>query len=85
MKYPDKINIDRVPCNREDTEIMLLSELLQEFPNTPLNVEMKGSFKKKISNGNGLEDNVRGFLKILEQDKGERTIVVASAKQKIIK
>ncbi len=85
VKHPDRISAERVPCNKEDTELMLLSEFLQEFPKAPLNIEMKPSFKKKISNGNGLEDNVRGFLKILEQDQGERTIVVASAHHKIIK
>ena len=85
VKQPEKTSTDRVACNRGDTELMLLSEFLQEFPNAPLNIEMKGSFKKKISNGNGLEDNVHGFLKILEQGQGERTIVVVSAQHKIIK
>jgi glycerophosphoryl diester phosphodiesterase len=85
VKHPDANRTDSAPCNREDTELMLLSEFLQEFPNTPLNIEMKGSFKKKISNGNGLEDNVRGFFKILEQGQGERTIVVVSARHKIVK
>jgi glycerophosphoryl diester phosphodiesterase len=85
VRHPDQTGADRVQCHKEDTELMLLSEFLQEFPDAPLNIEMKGSFKKKISNGNGLEDNVRGFLEVLEQGRGERTIVVASAQHKIIK
>ena len=85
VEHPDPKNPHRVKCSKEETRLLLLSDFLQEFPNAPLNIEMKSSFKKQISNNNGLEDNIREFLRIIEQDQGHRTIVVASAQHRIIK
>lgn len=68
-------------------KLMLLSEFLQAFPDAPLNIEMKSTFKNKvkgINKRNGLEANIRAFLEILDKGKGNRTIVVVSSSGKIL-
>lgn len=84
VQPPPGDNADLVQCDREDRALLLLSDLLRAFPNIALNIEMKGSFRRKINN-NGLEDNIRAFLRVLDLDSGRRTIVVVSAQHKIIK
>jgi len=47
---------------------------LKRFPDAPLNIELKESFKRHI-NGNdrkGLKDNIRAFSDFLNADAGSR-------------
>ena len=85
VQPPPGDNAELVQCDRQDRALLLLSDLLSAFPDIALNIEMKGSFKRKINSGNGLEDNIREFLRILDTDNGRRTIVVVSARHKLIK
>jgi glycerophosphoryl diester phosphodiesterase len=75
----DKIDLSNVPKD-EDRQLLLLSDFLKKFPDMPLNIEMKKSFKRKINNTNrrGLKDNIRAFTDILDNDLSNRTIVVVS-------
>lgn len=82
---PGEQNLSDVP-KEDDRHLLLLSEFLEEFPKEPLNIEMKGSFKKKLEgNKGGLVHNVSEFLKILNDGRGDRIIVVVSAKHSILK
>ena len=76
----DKIDLSKVPME-QDRQLMLLSDFLKKFPDLPLNVEMKKSFKRKVNDTNqrGLKDNIRKFSDILNNDPSKRTIVVVSA------
>ncbi len=71
LDYPDK----------EDRELMLLSEFLESFPNAPLNIELKGTIK----NNDALSENVGRFIEILKAGQKNRTIVVVSGNHKILK
>jgi len=64
----------------EDRKLLLLSEFLQKFSGTPLNIEMKASFKRKINDANrkGLRDNIKAFLDILDAHANSRKIIVVS-------
>ena len=75
-----KRDLSQVP-KEEDRQLLLLSEFLNKFPEIPLNIEMKKSFKRKINETDrrGLKDNIRTFSDILDNDFGNRPIVVASA------
>ena len=75
----DKIDLSNVPKDG-DRQLMLLSDFLRKFPDLPLNVEMKKSFRRKINDTNqrGLKDNIRKFSDILNNDLSQRTIVVVS-------
>ena len=65
----------------EDRLLLLLSDFLEKFPNIPLNIEMKKSFKRKINDTDrlGLRHNIKAFIEILTNDPGDRKIVVVSA------
>jgi len=75
----DEIDLSNVPED-EDRQLLLLSDFLTKFPDTPLNIEMKKSFKRKINDTDrkGLKDNIRAFTEILNNDPNNRTIVVVS-------
>jgi glycerophosphoryl diester phosphodiesterase len=75
----DKIDLSKVPKDK-DRQLLLLSDFLNEFPDIPLNIEMKKSFKRKINDTNrkGLKDNIRAFTDILDNDLSNRTKVVVS-------
>lgn len=78
---PDaEVNLANVP-RQDDRRILRLADFLKEFPQIPLNVEIKESFKRKINETDrkGLKDNIRAFSDLLAQDGGGRPIVVVSA------
>jgi glycerophosphoryl diester phosphodiesterase len=64
----------------QERQLLLLSTFLKEFPDIPLNIEMKKSFKRKFNDTNrkGLKDNLRSFSAVLENDVSNRTVVVVS-------
>lgn len=79
-KPEEDIDLSAVP--RDPGRCLLtLSSLLEKFPAAPLNIDMKKSFARRIPEAgrNGLEDNIRAFLEILDRDPGKRSIVVVSA------
>ncbi len=82
----DKIDLSNVPMDN-NRHLLSLSEFLEKFPDIPLNIEMKKTFRKKINNTDrkGLSDNIRAFSDILKSDPGRRTIVMVSASHDIIK
>jgi glycerophosphoryl diester phosphodiesterase len=68
-----------------DRGLLLLSEFLDNFADAPLNIEMKESFTKRLGGRDGLEENIKEFLNILDRGKGNRTIIIASARHRILK
>jgi glycerophosphoryl diester phosphodiesterase len=72
-------------ADRDKRELLLFSEFLRTYPNTPINIELKKSFLKKLGGREGLEDNIKEFLKILEEYGGNRTIIITSANGRILK
>ena len=59
-----------------ETRILRFEEFLQSFPNQHLNVEMKkDTFKKR---------HVKGFLRLLDQYKGKRKIIVVSQSRTLL-
>lgn len=81
VKLLDEKDIDLANVNMiEDRCLLSLSDFLKKFPDVPLNIEMKKTFKRKIneSDRKGLRDNIRAFSEILAGDIGNRTIVVVS-------
>lgn len=84
---PGVKDLSQVPRDQEDRKLMLLSDFLNTFQDAPLNIEMKSTFNNKIkgkNERNGLEDNIRAFLEILDEGKKNRTIVVVSGSGKIL-
>jgi glycerophosphoryl diester phosphodiesterase len=76
----NQIDLSGVP-QEEDRGLMLFEVFLSRFPDPPLNIELKESFKRHI-NGNdrkGLKDNLRAFSDLLNRDAGNRVKVVVSA------
>ena len=75
----EKIDLSNVPEDK-DRQLLLLSNFLKKFPDIPLNIEMKKSFKRKFNDTNrrGLKDNIRAFTNILDNDLSNRTIVLVS-------
>lgn len=83
---PGEADLMNVPQD-EERELLLLSEFLKAFPDKPLNIEMKSSFKRKIRtrHNTGLRHNISEFLKMLNIEPRNRIIVVVSAKHIILK
>ena len=75
----------RILNTASDRRLLLLSEFLNIFPNIPLNIEMKESFTKHVGGRDGLKENIREFLNILNKGRGNRTIIIASARHRILK
>jgi glycerophosphoryl diester phosphodiesterase len=75
----EDIDLSSVPED-PDRCLLLLSKFLELFPDKPLNIEMKKSFKRKINDTNrrGLKDNIKTFTDILNNDLGSRVKVVVS-------
>jgi glycerophosphoryl diester phosphodiesterase len=76
----NQIDLSGVP-KEEDRGLLLFDVFLKRFPDVPLNIELKESFKRHI-NGNdrkGLKDNIRAFSDFLNADAGSRIKVVVSA------
>lgn len=81
---PGTIDLTTVPrCN--DRRLLLLEDFLRRFPDAPLNIEMKSTFKKALGKRDGLSDNIAAFRRILVDGRGNRTVVVASADACILK
>jgi len=76
----DEIDLSAV-AKDEDRLLLLLSEFMEKFPSSPLNIEMKVSFRRRINDTNqkGLRDNVRKFSDILDAHSNGRGIVVVSS------
>jgi glycerophosphoryl diester phosphodiesterase len=68
-----------------DRRLLLLSEFLHIFRDIPLNIEMKESFSKRLGGRAGLKENISEFIKILDEGRGDRTIIIASARHRILK
>lgn len=81
----NQIDLSGVP-KEEDRRLLLFDDFLGRFPNAPLNIELKESFKRHINDSDrkGLKDNIRAFLDILNADLGSRIKVVVSAKDEYI-
>jgi len=76
----NQIDLSGVP-KEQDRRLLLFDVFLKRFPDAPLNIELKESFKRHI-NGNdrrGLKDNIRAFSDFLNADAGSRIKVVVSA------
>jgi len=71
-------------ADRDKRELLLFSEFLKAYPKAPLNIELKKSFLKKLGGRDGLDDNIKGFFKILEETGGNRTIIITSANDQIL-
>ena len=87
FKTMDEDDIDLSGVKKDpDNRLLLLGEFLNLYPQMPLNIEMKGSFKRKINDTDrkGLKHNVREFVQILEQGRKGRCIVVVSLSQSIL-
>jgi glycerophosphoryl diester phosphodiesterase len=82
VKELDEIDIDLsgVPKER-DRGLLLFDDFLWLFPDPPLNIELKESFKRHINadDRKGLKDNIRAFSDLLRTDAGNRIKVVVSA------
>ena len=76
----NKIDLSGVP-KEEDRGLVLFDVFLKLFPDAPLNIELKESFKRHLNDNDrkGLKDNVRAFSDILNADAGKRIKVVVSA------
>ena len=76
----EEVDLSTVPKEPE-RRLLLLTQFLDEFPDVPLNIEMKKSFKRKFNDTDRrcLKDNIRAFTEILENDPSNRTVVVVSA------
>ena len=78
-------NLADVP-REDDRKLLLLSQFLREFPDDPLNIELKGSFASVPDKSEQtLKNNVDRFLHIVDQGRNDRPIVVVSAKKGIIR
>ncbi|MBS3809833.1 MAG: hypothetical protein KGY38_06755, partial [Desulfobacterales bacterium] len=68
-------------AREEDRCLLTLSSLLEKFPESCLNIDMKSSFENRIDEAGrkGLRDNIRAFIKVLNNDPGRRKILVVSA------
>ncbi|MCF8033496.1 MAG: hypothetical protein K9K66_04110 [Desulfarculaceae bacterium] len=87
LKEMDEDDIDLSGVPREQRRQLLpLARFLALYPEAPLNIEMKSSFKRKLDDHGrkGLKDNLRAFISLLDQGRGQRTIVVVSASDSII-
>jgi glycerophosphoryl diester phosphodiesterase len=75
-----QIDLSGVP-KEDDRGLLLFDVLLKIFPDAPLNIELKESFKRHINDNDrkGLKDNIRAFSDILNADPGKRIKVVVSA------
>ena len=87
VRDPWNCNLECLPeaADRDKRELLLFSEFLQAYPKTPLNIELKQSFLKKLGERGGLDDNIKEFIKILDEYGGNRTIIITSATGKILK
>jgi len=81
---PDTSSLEDVLKDKEGRELLLLSKFLNSFPEVPLNIELKESFKKNLGGHNGLSDNIAKFIEILDAGKHKRDIIVASVSHSII-
>lgn len=70
----------------EERRLMRLSDFLAAFPGTPLNIEIKESFLRKVNDTDrkGLTHHLRVLTDLLVNAGGGRTIVVVSAVGEII-
>jgi glycerophosphoryl diester phosphodiesterase len=75
-----QIDLSAVP-KQEDRGLLLFDVFLKLFPDAPLNIELKESFKRHINDDDrkGLKDNIRAFSDLLKADAGKRIKVVVSA------
>jgi len=67
-------NLATVPAEPE-RRLVLLETLLEGFPDTPMNVEMKESFR---------EPHIHAFLDTIDAHRGDRPIVVTSAVEELL-
>ena len=76
----NEIDLSGVP-KEEDRGLLLFDVFLKLFPDAPLNIELKESFKRRINSDDrkGLKDNIRAFSDMLKADAGNRIKVVVSA------
>jgi len=94
IENQEEINLSGVE-EKSDKLLLSLKEFLNEYPDVPLNIEMKSSFLNNIENNdkrNGLKDNIYEFLLLLDEDRKRprkegvnRNVVVASRQHKILK
>ena len=70
----------------EDRLLLLLSQFLQEFPDDPLNIELKSSFASvPDKSAQTLKNNIARFLHVVDGGRNNRPIIVVSAKKSIIR
>jgi glycerophosphoryl diester phosphodiesterase len=69
----------------DDRRLLLLAQFLREFPDDPLNIELKSSFAcVPDKSAQTLKDNVARFLQVVDEGRNGRPIIVVSAKKSII-
>jgi glycerophosphoryl diester phosphodiesterase len=78
-------DLSAVPAE-EERRLMRLADFLAAFPGTPLNIEIKDSFLRKVNDTDrkGLTHHLRVLTDLLVNAGGGRTIVVVSAVGEII-
>jgi glycerophosphoryl diester phosphodiesterase len=82
---PGATTFEHILKDKSGRELLLLSEFLDIFKTTPLNIELKKeSFKKNLGSLNGLSGNISEFVRILDAGKYDRNIIVASVSHAII-
>jgi glycerophosphoryl diester phosphodiesterase len=64
---------------------MLLSEFLDKFSKSPLNIEIKDSFKLNLGPNGGINGNIQELIRVLNAGRKNRDIVIASAYHSLIK
>jgi glycerophosphoryl diester phosphodiesterase len=81
----DHIDLSNVP-KEKDRSLLLFDDFLKKFPHSPLNIEMKESFKRHINDSDrkGLKHNIAAFSDILNVDAGNRIKVVVSSTDEYI-
>jgi glycerophosphoryl diester phosphodiesterase len=82
VKTMDVNQIDLSGVPKEDDRLLLLLDVfLNRFPDSPLNIEIKESFRRHINGHDrkGLKDNIRAFSEMLNADAGNRIKVVVSS------
>ncbi len=82
---PGSDSLDHVLEDKEGRQLMLLSEFLDRFPESPLNVEIKTSFKSNLGPHDGIHENIEELIRVLDAGRNGRDIVVVSASHAIIK
>lgn len=82
----NEIDLSKTDITDNARLLLLLSEFMDKFPGSPLNIEMKASFRRNFNDTDrkGLRDNIAAFSRILDAHSHNRQIVVVSGHDEYI-